>query len=54
MILIATQRLSAHTRIISLQKFQKKFLGIVVDAPWCVTNDTKNHDFNVPRTLETR
>jgi len=31
-----------------IQRFQNKYLGIIVDAPWYVTNNTLHHDLNVP------
>jgi len=31
-----------------LQGFQNRYLRIIVNAPWYVTNDTLHHDVNVP------
>jgi len=31
-----------------LQRFQKRYLKIIVNAPWYVTNDALHHDVNVP------
>jgi len=31
-----------------IQRFQNKYLRIIVNAPWYVTNDTLYHDLNVP------
>jgi len=31
-----------------LQRFQNGYLGIIVNAPWYVSNDTLHHDLNVP------
>jgi len=31
-----------------IQRFQNKYLRIIVNAPWYVTNDTLHHDLNVP------
>jgi len=44
---------ASNTNMEILQKFQNKYLGIIVNAPWYVTNDTLHHDLNVP-TLDTR
>jgi len=30
-----------------IQRFQNKYLGIIVNAPCYVTNDTLHHDLNV-------
>jgi len=30
-----------------IQRFQKKYLGIIVNAPWYVTNDTLHYDLNI-------
>jgi len=37
---------NSNTEII--QRFQNKYLRIIVNAPWYVTNDTLHHDLNVP------
>jgi len=39
---------ASNSNIEILQRFQNKFLRIIVDAPCYVTNDTLHHDFNVP------
>jgi len=31
-----------------IQRFRNKYLRIIVNAPWYVTNDTLHHDLNVP------
>jgi len=31
-----------------IQRFQNKYLRIIVNALWYVTNDTLHHEFNVP------
>jgi len=31
-----------------LQRFQSRCLGIILNAPWYVTNDTLHPDLNVP------
>jgi len=39
---------AANSNVEIIQRFQNKYLGIIVDAPWYVTNDTLRHDLNVP------
>jgi len=39
---------ASNSNIEILQRFQNKYLRIVVDAPWYVTNDTLHHHLNVP------
>jgi len=34
-------------RVEILERFQKKYLKIIVNAPWHVTNDILHHDLNV-------
>jgi len=31
-----------------IQRFQNKYLRIIVNAPWYVSDDTLHHDLNVP------
>jgi len=31
-----------------IQRFQNKYLRIIVNVPWYVTNDALHHDLNVP------
>jgi len=31
-----------------LQRFQNKYLRIIINASWYVTNDTLHHDVNMP------
>jgi len=31
-----------------IQRFQNKYLRIIVNASWCITNDILQHDLNVP------
>jgi len=31
-----------------IQRFQNKYLRIIVNAPWYITNDILYHDLNVP------
>jgi len=40
---------AANSNIEMIQRFQNKYLGIIINAPWSlnVTNDTLNHDLNV-------
>jgi len=38
----------ANSNIEILQRFQNKYLRIIVNALWYVTNDILYHDFNVP------
>jgi len=42
----------ANSNIEIIQRFQNKYLGIIVDAPWYVTNDTLQHDLNVPHVRD--
>jgi len=42
----------SNSNIEILQRFQNKYLRIIVNAPRCITNDALQHDLNVP--LETR
>jgi len=37
----------ANSNIEVIQRFQNKYLRIIVNAPWYVTNDTLDHDLNV-------
>jgi len=39
---------ASNSNIEILQRFQNKYLRIIVNAPWYVTNDTLHHDLNVP------
>jgi len=39
---------STNSNIKIIQSFQNKYLRIIVNAPWYVTNDTLYHDLNVP------
>jgi len=39
---------AANSNIEIIQTFQNKYLRIVVNAHWYVTNDTLHHDLNVP------
>jgi len=39
---------TANSNIEIIQRFQNKYLRIIVNAPWYVTNDTLHHDLNVP------
>jgi len=36
-----------NSNIEIIQRFRNKYLGIIVNAPWYVTNDTLYHDLNV-------
>jgi len=38
----------ANSNIEIIQRFQNKYLRIIVNAAWYVTNDTLHHDLNVP------
>jgi len=38
----------SHSNIEILQRFRNRYLGIIVNALWYVTNDTLHHDLNVP------
>jgi len=38
----------SNSNIKILQRFQNKYLRIIVNAPWYVINDTLHHDLNVP------
>jgi len=38
----------ANSNIEIIQTFQNKYLGIIVNAPWYVTNDILHHDLNIP------
>jgi len=35
-----------------LQRFQNRYLRIIVNTPWYITNDTLHHDLNVPHVRE--
>jgi len=37
-----------NSNIEIIQRFQNKYLRIIVNAPWYVTNNTLHHDLNVP------
>jgi len=39
---------AANSNVEIIQRFQNKYLGIIVNAPWYVINDTLHHDLNVP------
>jgi len=39
---------TASSNIEIIQRFQNKYLRIIVNAPWYVTNDILHHDLNVP------
>jgi len=39
---------AANSNIEIIQRFQNKYLRIIVDASWYVINDTLYHDLNVP------
>jgi len=38
----------SNSNIEILQKFQNKYLRNIVNASWCITNDTLHHNLNVP------
>jgi len=38
----------SNSNIEILQRFQKKYLRIIVNVLWYVTNNVLHHDFNVP------
>jgi len=38
---------TTNSNIEIIYRFQNKYLRIIVDAPWYVTNDTLHHDLNV-------
>jgi len=38
----------ANSNVEIIQRFQNKYLGIIVNAPWYVANDIVHHDLNVP------
>jgi len=39
---------ASNSNIEIIQRFQNKYLRIIDNAPWYVTNDTLHHDLNVP------
>jgi len=39
---------ASNSNIEIIQRFQNKYLRIIVNAPWYVTNDTLHHNLNVP------
>jgi len=39
---------AANSNIEIIQRFQNKYLRIIVNASWYVISDTLHHDFNVP------
>jgi len=39
---------ASNSNIEILQRFQTKYLRIIVNASWYVINDTLHHDLNVP------
>jgi len=41
-------RAARDSNIETLQRFQNKYLTIIVNAPLCVINDALHHDLNVP------
>jgi len=38
---------AANSNIEIIQRFQNKYLRIIVNASWYITNDTLHHDLNV-------
>jgi len=40
--------MTSNSNIEIIQRFQNKYLGIIVSAPCYVTKDTLHHDLNVP------
>jgi len=43
---------AANSNIKIIERFQNKYLRIIVNAPWYVTNDTLHHDLNVPHVKD--
>jgi len=41
---------AANSNMEIIQRFQNKYLRIIVNAPWYLTNDTL-HDLNVPYVM---
>jgi len=39
--------IASNSNIEILQRFQNKYLRIIVDVPWYISNDTLHHDLNV-------
>jgi len=35
-----------------LQRFQNKYLRIIVNASWCIINDILHHDLTVPHVRD--
>jgi len=38
----------SNSNIEILERFRNRYLKIIINAPWYVTNDTLHHDLNVP------
>jgi len=39
--------MASNSNVETLERFQNGYLGIIVNAPWYVINDTLHHNLNV-------